>query len=135
MAGETTAVASSARKGGHYHPLGGIGETMSAAFATTQTETNDVVEMGYIPAGVKLLGFLYKPSDMDNGGTALIQKITVGSTDVAAGLTGGQTGAGSFVVIAPYTTTAPTLVSITSTTAPGTPAAGTVDLTPVYSAV
>jgi hypothetical protein len=134
MAGETTAVASTARKAGGYTVYGGPGETMSQAFSTTQNETNDVMEMGYLPAGVKVLGFIYVPTDMDTG-TALVHKITVGSTDVATGLTGGQTGAGSFVAIVPYTTTAPTKVTITSTTAASTAAAGTVYLTPVYAAV
>jgi len=134
VAGETTAVASSARKAGHYHPLGGIGETMTKAYLTTELETNDVMEFGYIPAGVTLLGFIFKPSDLDTG-TQLAQKITVGSTDVAASLTGGQTGAGSFVAITPMAVTAPTKVTMTCTTAAQTPAAGSISLTPVYSAI
>ena len=133
MAGETTSVASSTRKQGGYTVFGGPGETMTGTYATTQLETNDVMEMGYIPAGVKLLGFIYKPTDLDTG-TQLAQKITVGSTDVASSLTGGQTGTGSFVAIDPYKTTAPTQVKITTTTAAQTPAAGSVYLTPVYSA-
>jgi hypothetical protein len=134
MAGETSSVASSARKGGHYSPFGGVGEVMSAVYATTELETNDVHEVGYIPAGVILLGFIYAPADLDTG-TQLVQKITVGSTDVASSLSGGQTGACSFVAIAPYTTTAPTLVKLTCTTAAQTPAAGTVYITPIYKAV
>ena len=133
MAGETSSVSSATRKAGHYTVFGGIGETMTVAYATTELEANDVHEAGYIPAGVILLGFIYKPDDLDTG-TQLVQKITVASTDVATSLSGGQTGAGSFIAITPITTTAPTLVKITTTTAAQTPAAGNVYLTPIYKA-
>jgi hypothetical protein len=133
VAGETTSASAAERKAGGYTVYGGPGETMTKAYATGQLELNDVMEFGYIPAGVKLLGFIYKPDDLDSS-TGLVQKITVGSTDVATGLTGGQTGAGSFVAITPYTTTAPTLVKLTCTTAATGAQAGNVYLTPVYSA-
>jgi hypothetical protein len=133
MAGETSSLVAAARKGGHYTPFGGVGETMTVAYATGELELNDVHEAGYLPPGVTVVGFIYKPDDLDSS-TGLVQKITVGSTDVATALSGGQTGAGSFVAITPYTTTAPTLVKLTCTTAATGAQAGNVYLTPVYKA-
>lgn len=132
MAGETTS-ASSTKAVRQLAGSGSTSYTWTLTYSTTQNETNDVMEAGYLPAGVTVIGFIYSPSDMDtNGSPALVQKITVGSTDVATGLTGGQSGTKSFVAINPIATTAKTLVKVTSTTAAATAAAGTVYLTPVY---
>ena len=127
MAGETTAT--TALNPPFEGPDGLFLVPFSAAFATTQLEAADVVEMGYLPANCTVYGVVYSPTDMDtNVSPALIQKVTVGSTDIVAGLTGGQTGAKSFVGCVPLALTAKTKVSITTTTAPGTAAAGTVYL-------
>lgn len=132
MAGETSSVSSTARVTGKKMPgCGLVGDTWTIAYATTELETNDVHEAGYLPEGVTLVGFLYAPDDLDTS-TGLVQKITVGSTDVASSLSGGQTGAKSFVAIAPVEITAPTLVKLTCTTAATTAAAGNVYLTPIY---
>lgn len=132
MAGETTAVTTNKRKFKTTAPV--IGQTWSLAYATTELELNDVKEFGYIPTGATLVGFIYAPTDLDtNGSPAVVQKVTVGSTDVATGLTGAQTGAASFVAIRPITVTADTLVTVTTTTAAATAAAGTVHLTALYS--
>jgi hypothetical protein len=100
---------------------------------------NDVLNMGYLPKGVTLVGFIAYATDMDTNGTpALAWKITVGSTDVKTGITIGQATAASthsltqFLAVAPTTTTEPTLVKVTFTTAAATAAAGTLALTPVY---
>lgn len=130
MAGETTAVTTNKRKFKTTAPV--IGQTWSLAYAATELELADVKQFGYIPAGATVVGFIYAPTDMDSG-TAAVQKITVGSTDVATGLTGAQTGAASFVAIRPITVTADTLVSVTTTTAAGTAVAGTLHLTALYS--
>jgi hypothetical protein len=104
---------------------------------TSIDENNDAVNMGYLPAGVTLIGFSYYCDDVDSG-TALVAKITVGSTDVKTGITIGQADAKSthtltqFMSIDPYTTTAETLVTVTFTTAAGTPVAGTLVLVPFY---
>lgn len=104
---------------------------------TSIDENNDAVNMGYLPAGVTLLGFIPYADDLDSA-TGLVWKITVGSTDVKTGITIGQASALSthtltqFLSIDPYTTTAKTLVKITFTTAATTPVAGTIVLTPVY---
>ena len=98
----------------------------TVAYATTQLEANDVMNLGYLPSGATVYGVIYSPTDMDtNVSPAVVQKVTIGSTDVATGLTGAQTGAKTFVGIVPQALTAKTLASVTTTTAPGTAAAGT----------
>jgi hypothetical protein len=133
MAGETTAVTTNKRKFRTTAPV--IGQTWSLAYAAAELELNDVKQFGYVPAGMTVVGFIYAPTDLDtNGSPAVVQKITIGSTDVATGLTGGQTGTASFVAIRPVSVTADTLVTVTTTTAAATAAAGTVNLTVLYSA-
>jgi hypothetical protein len=127
MAGETTAVGSlippyEAAEGLFLVPF-------TLAYSTTQNETNDVMNVGYLPANVTCYGVIYAPTDMDtNVSPAVVHKVTVGSTDVATGLTGAQTGTKSFQPIAPLATTAKTLASVTTTTAAATAAAGTLYL-------
>lgn len=124
MAGETTAAV-------YNDPPYAAAEGMflvpfTVAYATTQLETNDVMELGYIPANCTIWGIIYSPTDMDtNVSPGLVQKITVGSTDLVTGLTGGQTGTKSFQGVVPLTVTANTLAKVTSTTAAATAAAGT----------
>lgn len=116
------------------------GAVWSVEVATTSLdEANDTVNMGYLPAGVTLLGFIAFADDLDsNVSPALVSKITVGSTDVKTGMTLGQAATGltssisSFVAIEPLAITEETLVKWTVTTAAGTAAAGTLVLTPVY---
>lgn len=132
MAGETTSLAAAARSIGKKVPFAALmANPWTLTYATTQLETADVMEAGYLPAGVTLIGFIYSPTDMDTA-TALVQKITVGSTDVVTGLTGGQTGASSAVYFTPVVIADKTLVKVTTTTAAGTPAAGTLTLIPIY---
>jgi hypothetical protein len=140
MAGETTSRSGISRR---ITPVQGgpvlNGAVWSTSVATTQLELNDVLEMGYLPKGVTLVGFIAYATDMDTNGTpALAWKITVGSTDVKTGVTIGQATALStqtltqFLGIEPVTTTAATLVKVTVTTAAATAAAGTLVLVPVY---
>jgi hypothetical protein len=124
MAGETTSAASANPP--FSVPDGLFLVPFTVAYATTQLEANDVMELGYLPANCTVYGVIYSPTDMDtNVSPAVVQKVTIGSTDVATGLTGGQTGAKSFVGIVPTALTANTLAKVTTTTAPGTAAAGT----------
>jgi hypothetical protein len=106
---------------------------------TAQLELNDVLQLGYIPTGATLLGFFAYADDLDSSGSpALAWKITVGATDVKTGITIGQATSVSthsitqFLGIEPITMTAPTLVSVTFTTAAATAAAGGFSLIPVY---
>lgn len=136
MAGETTS-ASSTKAGRKLAGSGLCAQTFTLTYATGQLELNDVYEAGYLPAGVTVVGAIYAPHDMDSS-TGVVQKITIGSTDVATGLTGGVLGAVAtavpgFRAFAPYSTTDKTLVKVTTTTAPsGTAAAGTTYVTLVY---
>ena len=104
---------------------------------TSSDENDDAVAMGYLPAGVTLIGFSYYSADLDSA-TGLVAKVTVGSTDVKTGITIGQATALSthsltqFMSIVPYTTTAETLVTVTFTTAATTPVAGNITLVPFY---
>ncbi len=124
MAGETTAALSADAP--FTVPTGLFLVPFTVSYATSQLELNDVMELGYLPANCTVYGVVYSPTDMDtNVSPAVVQKVTLGSTDVATGLTGAQTGAKSFVGIVPTTLTAKTLAKVTTTTAPGTAAAGT----------
>ncbi len=127
MAGETTAVASNDVP--FELPAGMFLVPFTLTYSSTQNETNDVMNVGYLPAGATVYGVVYAPTDMDtNVSPAVVHKITVGSTDIVTGLTGAQTGAKSVAVCTPLALTAKTLASVTSTTAAATGAAGTLYL-------
>lgn len=127
MAGETTTAASLDPPYEGAEGLFLVPFTLS--YSTTQNETNDVMQAGYLPANVTIYGVIYAPTDMDtNVSPAVVHKITVGSTDIVTGLTGAQTGAKSFNAITPLALTAKTLATVTSTTAAATAAAGTLYL-------
>jgi hypothetical protein len=124
MAGETSGTAASVP---FSIPAGMFLVPFTTAFGAAENETNDVKNVGYLPKGITVYGVHYRATDMDtNVSPALVHKITVGSTDIVTGLTGGQTGAGLTAPCIPLTLTADTLVTITSTTAAATGAAGTV---------
>jgi hypothetical protein len=132
MAAETTSVASSARKiGRKSSSVALVANPLTGTYTTTDNQLNDVMEVGYIPAGVTCIGMTVATTDMDTG-TAVVHKVTIGSTDVASSLTLAQTGASGFYAFAPITTTAPTLVKITTTTAATTAVAGSIVVTPIY---
>lgn len=101
----------------------------TTAYLSTNNELNDVMQIGYLPANVTVYGFVYLPTDMDtNVSPAVVHKITLGSTDLVSGLTGAQTGTGSYQPCVPTTITADTLLKVTTTTAAATGAAGTLYL-------
>lgn len=132
MAGETQVLAAAARGIGKKVPFAAmVANPWLLTYLTTELELADVKEAGYLPAGVTLLGFYYCPDDLDTA-TALVQKITVGATDVLTGLTGGQTGAKTLQLITPILIVDKTLVKVTCSTAAGTPAAGNLWLIPIY---
>lgn len=101
-------------------------------FTTAQLELNDVLNLGYLPAGATVVGFLVYVDDIDTA-TTLTWKITVGATDVTTANTEGRTAGGAIKVIEPLTLSATTLVTFTVTAAP-TAAAGTLYVTPLYIA-
>ena len=140
MAGETVSLAAGAWREAQVVPAF-KGPTlhvyeMTATYSNTnQLELNDVMEVGYLPAGVKVWMLGVTATDMDSS-TGLVQKVTVGSTDIVTLLTNGQTGATTLHQLAtPYTTSGIELVKITNTTAAsGTPATGSVKLRFYYTA-
>ena len=137
MTASTVSVAASAKK--VLRKLSGVGLTghpLTAAVATTSIdEQDDIVELGYVPQGVTVVGFIVKTTDLDTAGSpALVFKLLLGSTDLVTGITAGQTGGTGVYGCTPTTTTAPTVVSMKVTTAAGTAASGTVYVTPMYFA-
>ncbi len=132
MAGETTSVAASAARTFPQNPgAGAYWVQFNLTYSTTQNETNDVMQAGYIGPNVAVTAVYWGPTDMDtNVSPGVVHKVTVNSVDAVTGLTGAQTGTSSlnavtstFAATAPGTS--PQLVTVTSTTAASTAAAGT----------
>lgn len=134
MAGETTTVSAATVRQQQGHAGSGLFPIrFDVAYLSTETQLNDVMQAGYLPPGVKVVAVGYHPTDLDTGIAAVVQKVSVGSTDIVTGLTGAQTGAASLTpVTQAYLAAAPSnsreLVTITTTTAAATGAAGTVNL-------
>jgi hypothetical protein len=130
MAGETT---STTQKHAPVDlPAGTFLVPFSASYATGQLELNDVMELGYLPDNVTIYGFLVKATDMDtNVSPTLVQKITVGSTDLVTGITAGQSGGNAVYACTPTTITSKTKVVVTNTAAAATAAAGTLYVTAI----
>ena len=107
-------------------------QTLSHAWLTAETdEANDTVEFGYIPGGVVVIGFLNKCADLDTG-TAIRHTIKLGTTSLVTADDLCSTGGGEFHAITPQVLTAPTLVSVVTTTPATTHANGTQYLTFLY---
>jgi hypothetical protein len=132
LAGETTSAAASASKLYYDNPgAGAFWVSFSLTFSTTQNETADVMEAGYIGPNVAVTAVYWGPTDMDtNVSPAVVHKVTVNAVDAVTGLTGAQTGTSSlsavtstFAATAPGTS--PQLVTVTSSTAAATAASGT----------
>jgi hypothetical protein len=135
MTVETVAVAASAA---HQIPkpyqAGFVGVTFSAALATTSLDdVGDIIELGYLPAGCTVVGFIISTASL--AASALVYKITIGGVDAITGITTGS-GAGSGfwgVSPAPLTLTVVSKVQLNITTVATTPAAGTLYLTCLYT--
>lgn len=114
------------------------GYTFTASIATTSLDdVGDIVELGYIPENVTVLGIIISTASL--AASALVYKmqfVSGGSTtDIITSITTGS-GAGSAfwgVSPAPIVTTARTKVQINITTVATTPAAGTFNLTVICS--
>lgn len=131
MAGETTAVAASAARVFRDNPgFGLFAVPFSLTFGSTDNQSADVMEAGYIGTGVVPYAVVWVPTDMDtNVSPAVVHKVTVGSTDIVTGLTGAQTGTAQIVPCSTLaTTTAATKVTVTTSTAAATAASGTATL-------
>ncbi len=127
MAGETTAT--TALNAPFESTSGTFMVPFTITYTTGMLELNDVAEAGYLPANCTVYGWLVKATDMDtNVSPALIQKITLGSTDLVTGVTAGQTGAAAGYGCVPTTITAKTKVTVTNTAAAATAASGSLYL-------
>lgn len=90
--------------------------TLSHPWLTAETdEANDIVEFGYLPAGIIVVACLNASADLDSG-SALRQTITLGATDIKTGSTIASAGGGELIVMTPQTLTDPTLVKVKTTT-------------------
>lgn len=131
MAGETVTVAATTARKTYEIPSGAFFATFSLTFSSTNNETDDIMQAGYIGANVRVLAVSWHPTDMDtNVSPAVVHKVTINTVDAVTGLTGAQTGTSSFTPVTPtFAATAPgtaaQLVQVQSTTAAGTAAAGT----------
>jgi hypothetical protein len=135
MAGETTAVAASAARNFYQNPGAGLFVCEFAlTYASTDNETADVMEAGYIPPYAKVYAVGWHPTDMDtNVSPAVVHKVSCNAVDLVTGLTGAQTGTASFTPVtstsvATATSSAAQKVTVTSSTAAATGAAGTARL-------
>jgi hypothetical protein len=135
MTASTVAVAASAA---HLCPkpyeTGLQGTTFTASIATTSLDdVGDIVELGYIPANVTVLGFIVSTASL--AASALVYKIQFvaggTTTDITTSVTTGSGAGAAFwgVSPAPVVTTAVTKVQINITTVATTPAAGVFNLT------
>jgi hypothetical protein len=106
----------------------------SLTFGTTDNQTNDVMEAGYIPPYMKVTHVGWYPTDMDtNVSPGVVHKVTVNSVDIVSSLTGAQTGTSSLTPVTPTsaataTSSSAQKVTVTTTTAAATAAAGTARL-------
>ena len=134
MAGETTALArGSQRFGRKLSNTALCANPFTLAFGTTANQVNDIMQAGYIPAGVTLLGFFVVATDMDtNVSPAVVHQILLSTTALVSGITLGQGAGSGFYPCTPTTTTAATVLNVKTTTAAATAATGTMYLTPLY---
>ncbi len=135
MAGETTSLTAGAWRDANSVPaLKGptlhIYEVTATYSAANQLELNDVMEVCYLPAGVKIWAIDVAATDMDTHvSPTLVQKITVGDTDVLTGITAGQSGAKTnYPLGSAYTTAGYELVKVTNTAAAATAATGSLKI-------
>lgn len=131
MAGETTVQLAATTP--VFKPLGltMAGKPISFELAATDTQTDDVHVVGYLPAGVTFVGAILKTDDLDSGSEALVFTLLVGSTTFDT-CTIAQSFAGLIMTGDFITTTAETPIYLKATTAAATGAAGTVNFMPLY---
>ena len=139
MTAATQALSATAWKGANYVNSGG-GALRIHAFDAVTVETtaideqNDIFEIGYLPAGITVHGFIVKATDMDTGSAALVTKIRLNGVDLVTGVTSGQTGVTTTAFYCVPTTTAGyEIVDFKVTTAAATAAQGTVTVRVLYT--
>lgn len=113
-----------------------IAQPHSVEVRTTDLATNDITGICKVPKDATVMAFILHTDDLDtNASVALVWSILVGSTVFAAGIANDTAKVGTFIIgsAGHVTVTADTIVSLKATTAAGTAAAGTVNLTPIYT--
>jgi hypothetical protein len=106
--------------------------TMTHTYTVPQLQKNVLTALGYIPAGVTVVGFSIRSDDLDSGGSALVQSLVLGSDTVASGITVGSDGTNGFFPCLPTSVSVPTVLYQKVTTAATTAAAGAVNVTAYY---
>lgn len=106
---------------------------LSHTFTVPELQLNVITAFGYLPYGVRVVGFSVTSADLDSGGSALVQSIYVGDTQVATGVVTGAAGTSAFYACAPpQDLSAPTTLYMKVTTAATTVAAGAVTIYSYY---
>ena len=101
---------------------------------TTELQLADVLKVGELPTNALLHAVILKTDDLDsNGSEALVWDIKQNTTTFKAGITNATALAGTVAVGEPVLTTAATAVNLVAATAAATGAAGTINVTLIYS--
>lgn len=141
MTAATQALAATAWTGANAVPNLGVGGALhvhtfdALTVATTAIdEINDIFEIGYLPPGIKVHGFIVTATDMDSGTPALAYKLRVNGVDLVTGITVGQSASSDVFWCTPTETAAIELVDAKVTTAAATAVQGTFTLRVLYTA-
>jgi hypothetical protein len=141
MTASTASLSATAWRDANEIPLLKVGGALqvcsfdAVTVATTSTdEQDDVFQLGYLPKGVVVHGFIVKATDMDTGGPTLVWKLRINAVDVVTGVTSGQTASHTVYWCDPTTTAGYEVVDGKVTTAGTTPASGTVTVRVLYTA-
>lgn len=141
MTAATAALSATAWKEANVIPLGKIAGHMhvhqfaAVSVATTAIdEANDIFEIGYLPAGVTVHGFIVTATDMDSGSAALVYKLRLNGVDLVTGVTVGQSATTAAFYCAPTATAGYEVVDAKVTTQAATAVAGTVTVRVLYTA-
>jgi hypothetical protein len=115
------------------YEAGLVSHTMTAAIATTSLDdVSDTVEMGYVPANCKLMGFFVQTGSL--AASALVYKIQVAGVDFITGITTGSGAGGAlWLASAPLDIAVVSKVTVVITTVATTPAAATLSITAIYA--
>ena len=107
MAGETTALTrGSQRFGRKLSSTALCANPFTLTYLSTDNQTDDIMQAGYLPAGVTVVGFAVVMTDMETSTTNVRHKITLGSTDLVTAIALGGAGGAGFYPCTPTTTTA-----------------------------
>lgn len=113
-----------------------VAQAHTVEVRTTDLATNDITGICKLPAAATLMAVILQTDDLDtDGSVALVWSILVGTTVFVAGIGNDTAKAGTLAVgsAGHVSVTADTVVSLKATTAAATAAAGTVNMTLIYT--